>query len=108
MSTTISKETQYYTLINIFTMEPIQQQTVVDLLTEITSTRVARQPGFVSSSLHKSHDGKRVLMYAQWRSQKDYEAMRGGSDSKEALEKLMSIATFQMGSFDVVETFSGS
>ena len=107
MSTTISKETHYYTLINTFTVEPVHQQTVVDLLTEITSTRVVHQPGFVSSSLHKSHDGKRVIMYAQWRSQKDYEAMRGGDESKARLEKLMSLATFQMGSFDVVETFNG-
>ena len=107
MPTTISKDSPYLTLINIFTMEPAHQQTVVDLLTQVTANRVAHQPGFVSCSLHKSQDGKRVVMYSQWRSQKDYEAMRGDGGSKETFEKLSTLTTFQMGTFDVVETFEG-
>jgi quinol monooxygenase YgiN len=107
MTTTISKDSKLLTFINIFTMEPAQQQAVVDLLQEITSTQVTHQPGFVSASLHKSHDGKRVIMYAQWRSLEDYQAMRGSPESKARLEKLTALASFQPGAFDVVETFMG-
>jgi quinol monooxygenase YgiN len=107
MATIISKDSHYLTLINIFNTEPAHQREVVDLLTQVTADRVARQPGFVSSSLHQSHDGKRVVMYAQWRSRKDYEAMRGGGDSQATLEKLPALATFEPGTFDVVETFTG-
>jgi quinol monooxygenase YgiN len=107
MPTIISKDTNLLTFINIFTTEPVHQQTVVDLLKEVTEKRVAYQPGFVSSSLHKSQDGKRVIMYAQWRSLEDYQAMRGNTESKDSLERLKALASFEMGTFDVVETFSG-
>ncbi len=35
-----------------------------------------RAPGFVTASLHRSNDGTKVTMYAQWRSIDDYQAMR--------------------------------
>ncbi|MCY3844921.1 MAG: antibiotic biosynthesis monooxygenase [Acidobacteria bacterium] len=34
----------------------------------------ARQPGFVSSSLHRSHDDDAILSYLQWRTEADHEA----------------------------------
>ncbi len=40
----------------------------------------ARQPGFVSSSLHRSDDGDEVLSYLQWRSRADHEACLGSPD----------------------------
>ncbi|HXL73981.1 MAG TPA: antibiotic biosynthesis monooxygenase family protein [bacterium] len=107
MPTIISKNSNLLIFINIFTVEPVHQQTVVDLLKEVTEKRVAHQPGFISSSLHKSQDGKRVIMYAQWRSLEDYRAMRGNTENKDSLERLTALASFEMGAFDVVETFSG-
>lgn len=35
---------------------------------------VKHQPGFVSASIHKSLDGVRVMNYAQWKTQADYQA----------------------------------
>jgi heme-degrading monooxygenase HmoA len=32
-------------------------------------------PGFISASIHKSFDGKKVVNYAQWKSRADFEAM---------------------------------
>jgi heme-degrading monooxygenase HmoA len=34
----------------------------------------AHQPGFVSSSLHRSHDDEVLLSYLQWRTEADHEA----------------------------------
>src|SRR6202023_368869 len=74
--TTISAKSDVITLINIFTVEPANQRRLVELLTEATEVSVRRAPGFVSASLHRSTDGTKVTMYAQWRSIDDYQAMR--------------------------------
>ena len=63
-------------LINVFTVDPANQQRVVDLLTRATEDFVRAAPGFLSSTLHRSTDGTKVTMVAQWRSVEDYEAMR--------------------------------
>ena len=31
-------------------------------------------PGFVSANIHRSHDGRQVVNYAQWRTREDFEA----------------------------------
>src|SRR5882757_8585918 len=66
--TTISAKSDVMTLINMFTVEPANQRRLVELLTEATEVSVRRAPGFVSASLHRSTDGTKVTMYAQWRS----------------------------------------
>jgi len=102
--TTISKESNYLTLINIFTVEPANQQTLVDLLTQATQT-VRRVPGFVYSSLHRSLDGTKVTMYAQWKSIEDYNAMRNNPAASPFLQQALEIARFEPGMYEVVETF---
>jgi quinol monooxygenase YgiN len=74
--TTISTKSDVVTLINVFTVEPAHQRRLVELLTEATEVSVHRAPAFVSASLHRSTDGTKVTMYAQWRSFDDYQAMR--------------------------------
>ena len=75
---TISKDNNCVTLINVFAVEPARQGQLIDLLIRATTTTVANVAGFMSASFHRSLDGTKVTVYAQWRSQKDYEAMRGG------------------------------
>lgn len=73
--TTISKDKKVVTLINIFTVEPKNQQQLVDMLVTATETTMLHVPGFVAANIHKSLDGERVANYAQWRSREDFEAM---------------------------------
>jgi len=73
---TISKDDKLLTLINVFTVGPTNQQELVALLVEATQRSVRHVTGFVSASLHRSLDGTKVAMYAQWRSLEDYQAMR--------------------------------
>jgi heme-degrading monooxygenase HmoA len=68
----ISKENRAVTLINVFTVEPANQQKVVDMLIRATETTMKNIPGFISASIHKSVDGLRVVNYAQWRTQHDF------------------------------------
>jgi quinol monooxygenase YgiN len=73
--TTISKEQDVVTLVNVFTVAPEDQQLLLDLLVEATEATMNKQPGFVSANLHKSLDGRKVVNYAQWKSREDFEAM---------------------------------
>ena len=102
--TTISKENNYLTLINIFTVSPVNQQELIDLLIQATEI-VKSAPGFVSSSLHAGLDGTKVTMYAQWKSTEDYNNMRSNPATSPLLQRAMEIASFEPGMYKVVETF---
>jgi quinol monooxygenase YgiN len=104
--TTISKDSNLVTLINVFTGAPDHQQEVVDLLARATETSVRHAPGFISSSLHRSIDGTKVVMYAQWRSVEDYQAMRENPAPLPYLEQALALARFEPGMYEVVETYS--
>jgi quinol monooxygenase YgiN len=93
------------TLINVFTVEPANQQRLVELLTEATEV-VRRAPGFVSASLHRSTDGTKVTMYAQWRSIEEYQAMRQDPAPLPFFQEALTIATFESGVYEVVRTFA--
>ena len=103
--TLISKDHHYLTLINVFTVAPENQQRLVDLLVSATSGSVRNITGFISSSLHRSLDGTKVTMYAQWRSQEDYQNMRNNATASPFLEEALKIASFEPGMYEVVETF---
>src|ERR1700744_3153889 len=102
--TNISKENNYLTLINVFTVEPSNQQKLVELLKLATAT-VRQVPGFVSSSLHRGLDGTKVTMYAQWRSPEDYNGMGSHPVASPFLQQALEIARFEPGMYEVVETF---
>jgi quinol monooxygenase YgiN len=93
------------TLINVFTVDPVNQQRLLDLLERATDEFVSRAPGFVSSTLHRSLDGAKVTMYAQWRSVEDYEVMRRDPGPQPFLEQALAIAKFEPGMYEVVRTF---
>ena len=102
---TIAKDTGFVTLINVFTVEPKNQQQLIDLLTQATEQSVRTKPGFISASLHRSVDGTKVTMYAQWRSAEEYQAMREDPGPLPYLQQALAIAKFEPGMYEVVETF---
>lgn len=103
--THIATGTEYLTLINVFTVEPANQQKLVDLLIQATEGNVNRIKGFISSSLHRSLDGTKVTMYAQWESIADYQNMRSNAKASPFLEQALEIASFDSGMYEVVRTF---
>lgn len=102
--TTISKHDKLITLINVFTVEPARQQELLDLLARATEI-VRFEPGFVSANLHRSIDGSKVTMYAQWRSIEDYQAMRENPAPLRYFEQAVAFARFEPGMYEVVETY---
>jgi quinol monooxygenase YgiN len=104
--TTISTAARVLTLINVFTVDPANQPRLVELLTEVTEVYVRRARGFVSASLHRSLDGTKVTMYAQWQSREDYEAMRHDPGPVPYLQEALTIATFEPAMYDVAASFA--
>jgi quinol monooxygenase YgiN len=96
------------TLINVFVVDSMNQQELVDILSEITEISVRRAAGFIAATLHRSVDGTKVTMYAQWRSILDYQAMREDPAPRLSFEKALSIAKFEPGLYEAVRTFTPS
>lgn len=84
---TIAKNNDVITVIIIFAVEAERQQELVDTILEFLEV-VKHQPGFVSSSIHRSIDGVRVMNYAQWKTQSDYQAFINNSEIRQQGEKL--------------------
>jgi quinol monooxygenase YgiN len=79
---------------------------LIDLLTRATEESVRTAPGFISARLHRSLDGTKVTMYAQWRSNEDYQAMREDPAPLPYLAQALAIAKFEPGMYAVVQSFS--
>jgi quinol monooxygenase YgiN len=93
-------------LINVFTTDPANQQRLIDLLARATDEFVCRAPGFISSTLHRSLDGSKVTMCAQWRSVEDYQAMREDPGPLLLFREALAIAQFEPGMYEIVRIFS--
>jgi quinol monooxygenase YgiN len=102
---TISNDNHFLTLINVFTVEPHNQQKLVELLTLATESTVRNIQGFISASLHRSIDGSKVTMYAQWRSIEDYQKMRNNPTASPYLQQALEIARFEPGMYEVLQIF---
>jgi heme-degrading monooxygenase HmoA len=63
----IQADKQPVTQITIVESEPDKQAEALSLMTE-RARFMARQPGFISISLHRSLDGRRIVNYVQWQS----------------------------------------
>jgi heme-degrading monooxygenase HmoA len=63
----IGSKQQPVTQITVVEAEPGKQAEALELMTK-RAQFMARQPGFVSISLHRSLDGRRIVNYVQWES----------------------------------------
>jgi len=63
----IHAQQQPVTQITVVEAEPGKQAQALDLMRQ-RAHFMARQPGFISISLHRSLDGRRIVNYVQWES----------------------------------------
>ncbi|MFK0693183.1 antibiotic biosynthesis monooxygenase family protein [Mesorhizobium sp. IMUNJ 23033] len=61
----IRTDNQPVTQITIVDSEPDKQAEALSVMTE-RARFMTRQPGFISISLHRSLDGRRIVNYVQW------------------------------------------
>jgi len=104
---TIAESTGLVTVINVFAVEPSNQQKLLDILARATEISVHDMPGFVSAALHRSLDGTRVTMYGQWESEGHYMATRSTPGASPYVEQALAIAKFDPGTYEVTKVFDG-
>ena len=91
-TTTIQEGSTHITLINVFSVDPQNQDQLIRLLSEATEAAMKKQPGFVSANIHKSLDGTRVVNYAQWRSEEDFSKMLKNPEAGQHMKKAAALA----------------
>jgi quinol monooxygenase YgiN len=101
METTIRIDSAVTTLVNVFTVEPGKQPEVLALLQEGAETMFSKTPGWISTNLLKSRDGKQVVVYSQWQDAKDIAAFRQDPRMKPYFERFAALAKQEAFTCDV-------
>jgi quinol monooxygenase YgiN len=104
MTPTINADAKLTTLINVFSVAPEDRDRLVALLKEGTDAWISKVPGFVSSSLHVSRDGRRVVIYGQWRGADGIAAMRQHPEMPAYFERIKALAQMEAMTCDVAST----
>jgi quinol monooxygenase YgiN len=102
MSTTIAVTKQITTLINILTVEPENQQKLIELLRDCTEKVVTQLDGWISTSFIAATDQRRVVIYSQWRDAGSVEAMQAHPDMFAYFPKFAALSAFDGFAGDVV------
>jgi quinol monooxygenase YgiN len=103
MEPTIRIASDVTTLVNVFTAEPENLPALVRVLKEGTEAFFSRQPGFISSSVLASKDGRRAINYSQWRSPQDIDAFRSDPYFAPYVQRIVALAKSESILCDVVE-----
>ena len=82
----IHTSNQTITQITVVESEPEKQAEALSLMLE-RARFMARQPGFVSISLHRSLDGRRIVNYVQWQSRELLQRAHQSPDFRKAWGK---------------------
>jgi quinol monooxygenase YgiN len=72
---TISAAGTNITYIEVFEVEPQMADTLTTALEELAKQSKLQNAGYISTSIHKSEDGRTVVNYSQWSSKRDIDAM---------------------------------
>ena len=101
MDTTIRVDQAVTTLVNVFTVEPDNQPRVLALLQEGIETLFSTMPGWISSNLHRSRDGKQVIVYSQWRDAAAIDAFRQNPKMAPYLQRFAGLGKHEAFTCDV-------
>ena len=102
--TTIKVDKDIITLINVFTVDPSKQQQLVDALVETTKQVWCLQDGYISASIHKSQDRKKVVNYVQYKGKEAFDKRLDNPEAIVRMNKVLSIAKADGHLYDVVFT----
>ena len=104
METIIRVDRAVTTLVNVFAVEPDNQPDLLALLREGVETRFSRMPGWISTNLLKGRDGRQVVVYSQWRDEKDIEAFRQDPRMKPYFQRIGALARHEAFICDVADS----
>jgi len=90
---TIHANGQMVTLVNVCTVDPRDQKELIEIFKEGTEAWISKVPGYISTSLHKSTDGRRVVIYSQWQNAQSIGAMRDSAEMGPYMNRIKALAT---------------
>jgi quinol monooxygenase YgiN len=99
--TTIVANSQVTTAITVFTVEPENQQKLVDLLLRSAKEVIQSRPGFISINIHKSLDKTHVLSYSQWESRQAFDDVLQHATVIPYVQAILKIATIEPNFYEV-------
>ncbi|NJB84295.1 heme-degrading monooxygenase HmoA [Lewinella marina] len=91
-----------YTVIFEFTVEPWQQKELSEKIQALVHDIVCHQPGFISSHLHLSQDGEKVINYFQWESRDAFDEFRRDEEKQQRIRPVIGPYKPQPRAYDVV------
>lgn len=94
MNTTVAVTKQVTTLINILTVEPENQQKLIELLRDSTENVVNKLGGWISTSFIAANDQRHVVIYSQWRDLESVEAMQSNPEMVAYFPRVAALAAF--------------
>ena len=86
---TVSDKNNCITAIVTFECEPEQQKELADKIRAYIKNFISQQDGLISSHLHLSVCGKRVVNYAQWQSMDHFKAFGEKAKSRPELPDML-------------------
>ena len=92
LKASIIKERSCITLIDVLDVDPRKQDELIMILMEARDKILKYLPGFISSNIHKSIDGRRVTSYEQWDSKEHVDAMYNNPEVGKYIEQAVQIA----------------
>lgn len=103
---TISKQSDYQTVITTFDVNPGTCQDLLDELTEAYTVFIGKQPGFISVGLHVNDAQCRIASYSQWARREDFQAMLRTPEMRERNRRIGALAkSFEPVMYDVAAVF---
>jgi quinol monooxygenase YgiN len=94
------------TLVNVLTVDPANHDKLLALLRDNTDTTISTLKGWIATSLIASKDKRKVIIYSQWQTLADVEAMRTEARMVAYFPRLAALAAFDSIVGDVVYTRS--
>jgi quinol monooxygenase YgiN len=94
------------TLVNVLTVDPANHDKLLALLRDNTDTTISTLKGWIATSLIASKDKRKVIIYSQWQTLADVEAMRTEPRMVAYFPRLAALAAFDSIVGDVVYTRS--
>jgi heme-degrading monooxygenase HmoA len=104
----IRGDNQILTQITIIEPEPGKQEEALALMAE-RARFMARQPGFMSISLHRSLDGRRIVNYVQWQNRELLHAAHQSPEFRKKWDRFDELADdIDPHLYEVVDVMDGS
>lgn len=100
------KNQDYVTLINVYSVDPANQEKLLQELIEAAETIMKSQNGFIGSRILKSRDGKSVTVYAHWERVEDAAEVFRNPKNVEYLKRIAQLGSPNPSFYDSAYSYN--